>query len=163
MAGPWGLEVDQLHPRGDHVRLRDRDCWETPVRLLAFDILTRKGDNVASRSYVEPRDALTARISKSGTVQVPPSRELRRICPTAHLCLLVAMARSGFELCDLIHFGVQVIGALLFCRKLFQCRDCTPEEADSFLGSLLHLSETRYQTHLDFPSPASRNFKPSCE
>jgi bifunctional non-homologous end joining protein LigD len=158
MAGPWGLEIDQLHPRGDRLRLRDRvfrsasmrkrpgglavvadgsvvlfsrdgaditrtlpeiaaalsnavgwraaildgeilasdaegvpsfsrlqrrwpQCRrpgaellrEVPVRVFVFDILTCDGENVASRSYVERRDALTARIGKSGTVQVPPS------------------------------------------------------------------------------------------
>ena len=46
---------------------------QVPVRLFLFDILTCDGENVASRSYVERRDALTARIGKSGTVQVPPS------------------------------------------------------------------------------------------
>ena len=46
---------------------------EVPVRLFVFDIVTCDGENVASRSYVDRRDALTARIGKSGTVQVPPS------------------------------------------------------------------------------------------
>src|SRR5947208_14788143 len=65
--------------------------------------------------------------------------------------------------CDLIHFGVEVIGTLLFYRKRFQCYDCTPEQADSFLTNLSHFIETRYQPHLDFPSVASRNFKPASE
>jgi bifunctional non-homologous end joining protein LigD len=39
---------------------------EVPVRLFVFDILTCDGENVATRSYVERRDALTARIGKLG-------------------------------------------------------------------------------------------------
>jgi ATP-dependent DNA ligase len=41
------------------------------VRLFVFDILACDGE--ASRSYVERHGALTVRIGKSGTFQVPPS------------------------------------------------------------------------------------------
>lgn len=57
-------EVNREHqgPAGTPVEL----LREVPVRLFVFDILTCDGEHVASRSYVERRDALTARIGKSG-------------------------------------------------------------------------------------------------
>jgi hypothetical protein len=51
----------------------------------------------------------------------------------------------------MIHFGVQVIGALLLCRKLFEGRDCALEQFEGVLDGIFHFTETRYQPHLDFP------------
>src|ERR1700742_155465 len=41
--------------------------------------------------------------------------------------------------CDLIYFSVQFVGALLFCRKHYQCRNCTPEQIDKYLDTDFHL------------------------